>query len=289
MTAYRRVINTNNNTIFKLAGMGESKDNCGEWTGKAVYCSTNKAHYNHPIKITCKDKNCPICWEDGWLLREANKVEQRLKEGNRLYMREWKPLGWLKHISISPPRIFKYGKKEYDSHEMLKDSQQYKKLREIATKYILAAGFDGGAMVFHPFRYNSLSKQNFNPNVPVDTWYISPHFHLLGYGKLMKSNEFYEKYGWTYTNHGYRETAFGTICYVLDHCGVTNDRQSLIWIGLFANTKLVKDKVYSKEETRKCPVCKSTLHIGFIISPEEIEDNGIYKVKKRFYTFKLKS
>jgi len=111
-------------------------------------------------------------------------------------------------------------------------------------------GFLGGSCIFHPFREDE----------PTKRWYVSPHFHMIGYGWIKRVKESYEKSGWVARNLGVRESVSATAFYQLSHAGVwygEGRRHSVTWFGGLSYSKL---KVEPKlKEAEKCPLCEKEL------------------------------
>lgn len=119
-------------------------------------------------------------------------------------------------------------------------------MKKEAYRILKKVGAIGGAMIFHPFRFNDLEQ----------FWYYSPHFHILGFGWIDGTQELYNKEGWIVKNKGLRNSVFGTFLYQLSHCGIKERTHSLVWFGDLSYSKLKMEK---EPETDICPLCRAKL------------------------------
>jgi len=190
-----------------------------------------------------------VCYKHGWAVRQAGKIEMRLKEASKHF-------GLVEHIVCSVP-VRDYG-------------LSYEVLRKKAVKILKVRGVVGGVLIFHGFRYN-LSKH----------WYWSPHFHVLGfvYGGYnrcrhckRKSNclkgcggfddvswQNFQKDGWYVKVLGKRKTVGGTAWYQLNHASVKKNVARFhvsTWFGVCSYRKL---KVTVEVKKRICPICQHDL------------------------------
>ena len=94
----------------------------------------------------------------GWDFRESLAIEARLAEGAKRF-------GLAEHVILSP------SKRDYG----LTLPQLYAK----AKKALYDRGFAGGCIIFHPARYNSPARA-WRKGVSAG-WYLSLHFHVLGF------------------------------------------------------------------------------------------------------------
>jgi len=158
-------------------------------------------------------------------------------------------------------------------------------------KYVKKIGFWGGCSIFHPYRSDKETKpivldegvafksvNNFNPRelqqymkqiigIDVNCWYISPHFHLIGYGNIdgLKVADLYSKTGWIFKNVGVRRSVLGTAFYQLTHAGVVKGTNIVNWIGGMANSqdswinRYGYDPLDVKKRISRCPYCDTAL------------------------------
>lgn len=287
---YGQYSTANNDALtWHLPGHGKSKDSCGEFL-KALKCPdyqqptlTGVKHDRFVTLKHCFDPECPICYE-AWAAREGNRAAERFDSAHTLYFKDGLDLQGERHIVFSPPQA--------EAIELLKTKKGYKKLKSDAIKLIKKAGVVGGAIIFHPFRQNHTTK----------TWYLSPHFHVVGYGYLQNFVDFHAKTGWVYKNLGVRATLTGTIIYALTHCGLAyqNDVRvfhALTWFGLLSYNKIVKESVMKEKVTIPCSLCSLPLHEhplvvnpgGHGMGPDWSNDLGVYRiiVKKIVYRLKI--
>lgn len=255
---------------WHLNSHGKKRDNCGTFSrsdnpNKNSSIIACKEHYKLQYKIikySCYKAECPIC-NRKWALREAETATNKILVSLKIFKRAGKKkVGNVRHIVFSPPQSF--------AKDSIKTLEGYRKLKKKAIKLIRKCGIWAGCVVFHAYRFNKTHKY----------WYISPHFHVVGIGYLLKSNIFYEKTGWIYRNYKKRKTLLGTISYELNHCGFWQDdgvikHHLLTWFG---ELSYIKFKMFKKEPKYfpiKCKICKKPFRYvksGFILKDNRIND-----------------
>lgn len=278
-----------NKSIFHLPGQGEqTNDRCGQWV-HPLRCPNHtqatlegKVHDNFVATHSCHKPDCPVCYES-WASRQAETTADKLIQSVGLWKKAGLKLGRIDHVVFSPPQEL--------AKELIRTKGGYQTLKSTAIEMFKKAGMVGGAFDFHPFRQNDSREPNFNPDIPEGAWYESPHFHVVGCGYLMRSDNFYELTKWAYKKMSRRETVKGTIKYTLTHCGISEGFQAITYFGIFSNNKVIIEKEWMAEEPIKCQACGESLHeYGMIETDNGLEvdyndDKGVYihKVKHRLY------
>ncbi|MEK0346275.1 MAG: hypothetical protein QQN65_05505, partial [Nitrosopumilus sp.] len=179
---------------FVLPAQGQAKPYCKKWISYG--CNNTKQHprgkhYAEHEQKTCKIAHCPKCFVS-WINRQANRSTRRFvkfAKGKKFYFR---------HIILSPPQ------------ERAK-TMTYNELKKWLEYALKIANIKTCAIVFHPFRFQDREKVQ-----PYD----SPHFHLLVYGKVTNTTEFYNKTKWLIKNKGDMKTdvdIFNCVRYLLSH------------------------------------------------------------------------
>jgi len=221
---------------YVLPAQGQSKEYCKKWISYGcdnVKQHPNKQHYaEHQLK-SCKVAFCPKCFES-WIGRQANRTTRRLSKF--LETREIRKHYKFRHIILSPPNA---------------DKMSYKQLKRNLDFALKVANIKTCAIVFHPFRFNK------DKSVPV----ISPHFHLLVYGHVTNTTEFYNKTKWTIKNKGDLKTdrdIFSCVRYLLSHAGVRKSTHAVRYLGDISYRKL---KVEKESNIPHCPYCELPLRI----------------------------
>ena len=237
---------------FDLTASGESRLKCKDYFWKG--CLNSNLHegitlegtnfsgqvYIELHKNSCHRQVCPICWED-WAGREVDRASQRIEayvlknySGSRN-----KPI----HVMVSVCKA-DYGLSFQDMRRKV-----YKILKQV--KCI------GGMCVYHPKRFNKRGKW-YKEEYPLNAWYYSPHFHIVGYGWVFVTRQIYNFYGYFVKNIGIRKTVKGTIWYELSHCAaIPEGGHAITWFGNLSYNNL-KVKYVKKENV--CPICGATLH-----------------------------
>jgi hypothetical protein len=179
-------------------------------------------------KRSCGRPECPKCYES-WAAREAKRIERRV---GAYKMRRGKPI----HFMVSPPE------RDWSLSSV--------RLKSRAFEVARAVGFHGGSCIFHPFREDE----------PTKRWYVSPHFHMIGYGWIKGAAENYEISGWVAKNLGVRESVSATAFYQLSHAGVwygQGRKHSVTWFGCLSYSKL--QVTPEAKEVERCPLCQLEL------------------------------
>jgi len=224
---------------FPLTGSGEPHSNCGVYF--TVGCLNVEEHHGTTLdgvnmsakaylerhKMSCHRAICPICWSD-WANREKDKATERLK-AFVLKGRSLKPI----HLTVSVSRA-DYG--------LSLEGMRKKSYGALKMVHCL-----GGMMIFHSKRKDTF-----------DTWYYSPHFHIIGYGWIVDVRRTYEFSGYVIKNIGIRKTVEGTIYYQLSHAGISEKHHTITWFGGLSYAKLHVE--YTETEESVCPVCKERLY-----------------------------
>lgn len=275
-----------NVTVFTMPGLGEiTNDKCGQWVNAlkcpnyedqkydTLFVQQKQKHDRFIAQHHCHNFNCPICYRNA-AKRQAHKVTEKLLAGHDLYTKAGTHMGFFRHWVFSPDQEEGIG-----ACMTLADA---KKLRSQLYDHLRLAGCLGATVVFHPFRLNDPKDKigRYIYEFPPYTWYPSPHFHVIGNGFLMKSNEFYKKTGWMYkmireidpweSGKSVESVINYIIGYQNNHCGIAKGWQSVTYFGLFHSSKLQKAKVKKIMETIECRKCGEALHSYEII----LDDKG---------------
>jgi hypothetical protein len=276
--------------LWELVGHGNAYADCGSI--KAKGCD-NIAHKNHDGKMfiryykrSCRRKKCPICYEN-WSTSEAEralirfstsiqgkrevdrllikakrkfatkprvifhkKLVNKLESINRKIQRS-KPI----HVILSPPQ------------DSIKDSiSSYQDTKKTAYSLAKQHGLKGGSCVFHPYRLRCNSCSSAIPDYHKKclkcgntkfSWAWSPHFHFIGFGWIVHTQEGYEKHKWIIKNLGVRKSLFYTFQYLLSHAGASAVHTTT-WFGSLSYNKLgYVPKLGAVPE--KCPLCEKIL------------------------------
>lgn len=242
---------------FVLPAQGQSKPYCKKWI--SFGCNNTKQHpkgkhYAEHQQKTCKTAHCPKC-HVSWINQQANRSTGRLMKfinspfrDSKRVLPNSKPCYNFRHIVLSPPQE-RAKKMEYP---------ELKKWLAFACKI---ANIKTYAVVFHPARFQDREKVQ-----PYD----SPHFHLLVYGKVTNTTEFYNKTrdkdgnSWLIKNKGDMKRdvdIFNCMRYLLSHAGVRKGTSTVRYLGDISYRKL---KVEKEPQKHFCPYCKLPLTIFFI-------------------------
>lgn len=276
--------------LWKLPKWGEKHEGCGDIKTKIGCLDRTHTKSSRAIKFHCFRPECPECYS-AWATRDADRAARRLVGGEDLYHQVGYPLGPVRHFVYSPPQD--------QAIEQIKTEKGFKDLREQANQVIKLSGMKGWTLMFHPWRKKhdddgTECSDRWTPGKGECTrshhWEIGPHFHILGYGWIMKSDEFNEQTGWVYKNLGLRDSVLGTIWYLLTHVGLGyRDEERvfhvLTWNGCISYSTLCKDTIRPDVEQDHCQECGKVLHE---FGPDGDQDWGEYSRKVKIIRFKLR-
>jgi hypothetical protein len=217
--------------------------------------------YVRSVCHSCDKPTCPKCFKYGWAVRQATRMEKRLKQASARF-------GLVEHIVASVPH------EEY--------GLSLEALRKRAVKILGNRGIIGGSMIFHGFRYRN-GRVARKTGLPIG-WYWNPHFHVLGfvggegYGKCRrcKGADCYacngfegvtrsenKKDGWVVKVLEKRKTVGGTAWYQLNHASIrrggSKKSHAATWFGVcsYRKLKLINGKDVGIKH--KCPICGGDL------------------------------
>lgn len=148
----------------------------------------------------------------------------------------------------------------------LKDYQSVKKLRKKIFRMLKKAGIFAGVTFtqLHSVKCKKCGKPEENCTCKDKQLIkaLNIHFHILGYGYLINSEEFRkENNGWMYVNFGRREDAYNTIFYILTRVSMWRKDDGKLnpvyqmfgWLKSNKFMPISKRVVYNRD---KCSVCK---------------------------------
>ena len=294
---------------IQLIGTGESRDFCCK-IKKVGFCDERHKESERVKHHFCYDRTCPMCWY-AWRKREASEIVDKLEAVEELFNQLSQPvdtkltefessnldrppeqLGPCNHYIFSPPQKW--------ARERMNTLKGYRymnsKLNSICKKH----GIKKALKIFHPFRVRKWALKLFREDKKfgykkgIWDWlrsknllsrganaiYISPHWHLLGYGYLTNYKIFEkETKGWIYKKIPWKEKVDGKeinaktldrdkkqtiVNYLLSHTAVLGVRKenkngvgryptnSVVWIGL---TNEVEKTVKTEKTADKCRNC----------------------------------
>ena len=271
---------TDSLVVWKLPKWDAAGGLCGSVDGVKA-CNHHKEDYVF-LYHRCFKPECPVCYK-AWVNREAERVVERLKSAEKLYNGR---LGVIKHFVVSPPQEW--------AVKLMNDKDGFKVLKAKCIKLLKKSGLFGGCVIFHSHRKDGL------------VWFYSPHFHIVGYGCLINSDIFYEKSGgWIYKNKGVRKSVFGTVSYLLTHCGLGYNSDGVrvfhcvVWFGCLSYNKIVIESETKVLVPELCSKCKEPLHrfVSCYYGGSDVdtykdfdswEDMGIYVHIKRVRRYRLR-
>ena len=217
---------------WKLPATAEKHCWCGLW--QTIGCLNEKLHeklgkgrsiFVKQYQRSCYRGSCEECYPK-WIARQANLATRKIEHYSK--KTKLRPI----HLMLFIP----------PSQHCL----PIEKLRSRMKKILKKAHWKGGAVIFHPFRFDE-NTRNF---------YYSPHFHLVGFGYRFQIAEAFGKYGWFIKIGEERESVFQTFCYLLSHCGIRKGNHTVTWIGDLSYSKL---KLEKEPKITCCPVCSGKL------------------------------
>lgn len=211
--------------------------------------------YVKRYRRNCAKAECPIDYET-WASKTASRGTRRIEAFQKTIRgKRNSPI----HVVVSP------------SQQDI-DALRYDELRLRAQKQAQILGIFAGVMILHPFRETDRG-----------TWYLSPHFHIVGFGWISKVGESYRETGYVVKNLGVRKSVYATLMYQLSHAGVymraegeKGKKATITWFGT-----LSYNKFHYKDEPIEhvCPICEQKLHVvewRGIGDPPQIDDEAFF-------------
>lgn len=220
-------------------------------------------HPKRPVRHSCGRSSCEICWPT-WANRAAERIADLLQGYSEASGTLYPP--W--HITISPDDAGLYSE----------SSDTMRQLTKKARKMVEVLGVKGCVVIIHGYRIKKEKMREVNDGAtsagvnryrwcfdqdrPRDYLYFSPHFHLLGWGYLMQSDDFHEQTGWIYKKHKTRPLSDmeKTAYYLLSHAWLfgTGTNAYRYW-GALSPTRLGVKRENSYQ-IEKCTICGRPLH-----------------------------
>lgn len=194
---------------------------------------SNKVYVKH-FRRSCMRAECPVCYEK-WAAAAANRIVRRVKAYRSRFR---SPI----HVVVSPSQ---------EVLDALGDLDHVKVFRELKTgcrTALAACGIIGGCLIFHPFRERE-----------DKSWFVSPHFHVLGFGWVSRTGDVFRESGYLVKNLGVRKSLFATAFYQLSHAGVYMEKPKLHTITWFGALSYAKLKLPKDDDRDLCPLCSGEL------------------------------
>ena len=240
----------------KTTNDGRYRSNCNTYRD-SITCESHKikglkVRFNH-----CNKLDCTSCFIHASSER-ARKINNKILKLQREARNRGIKTGNVIYLVLSPKPEFVLSQ--------LKDYESIKRLRRKIFIMLKKAGIFAGVMInqLHSIKCKKCGK----PEETCDCKdkqlikALNIHFHILGYGYLINSEEFRkENNGWMYVNLGRREDAYNTIFYILTRVSIWRKEDGKLnpayqMFGWLKSNKFVPISqriVYRKD---KCPICK---------------------------------
>jgi len=302
--------------VITLVGLLSGGETCGHVKRDGVGscergCTTKVKH------LWCYKSSCEVCY-GAEIKRTCQRIVEKLLATEQLYEKIGEDLGGINSWIVSPPQ--EWAKKRMET------AGGIRYMRQTLFAHLADAGCRGGKAVFHPYRVKDSGKDDFavakGNGYEGGIWpwlrdqgvdyllshiYISPHFHVFGFGYLKNSTVFSKiTGGWFYKktvgNLG-REDLERMINYVLTHRGIINEpvidgkyfdgtipkkkvkkTTSLQQISEFGVLKNVSKLETHESETDLCEDCRGELKVMVDWIEKKRENEEIYDVysERRF-------
>ena len=282
---------------FVLPGLGKTYEDCGK-VFKIWLCE--KCGFKQPIKNSCDRPVCPECWKS-WASKETKRVIERIGGFKESYKAvKGRRVGNPQHVILSPS--------QEEAIRLIQEEGGVEKLRKKAISIVRSAGIRGGLLIFHPYRIHfkyhaalrEISKRDNKgfwdlvrgDSLGLGGWgkyvYLSPHFHIIGFGRGVSGDKVYDKTGWVYKfkRHISKEKDLSkSVYYFLTHTAIREGKRAETWFGSLSYNQLSKTKRSVEYDIKRCPVCGGELLIEYILTgrrEEGIEKRvtWLYKMKQ---------
>ena len=222
---------------FRMPGSNaEPKyDTCGQWGYRVcqnVSCHPGGMEYAQRFQVSCFDAYCPTC-KGAWAHRQSKTATKKLKKYQKKYKTPAKHLVW------SP---------DLTNKDFL--SMGIKNLRKACRRDLKSVGFKGGMIVLHMFRDKEVQGRKI--------WYVSPHFHVIGFGWITVTKEWHAKSNAVIKNLGVRDSIYNTVLYQLSHASIKKGVQTVTWVAALSYNKGESPK---ENNSVRCPYCNDCLAV----------------------------
>ena len=240
----------------KTTNDGRYRSNCNTYRD-SVTCESHKikglkVRFNH-----CNKLDCVSCFIHASSER-ARKINNKIFQLQREARKQGIKIGNVIHLVLSPKPEFILSQ--------LKDYQSVKRLRRKIFRMLKNAGIFAGVMFtqLHSIKCKKCGNPEENCDCKDKQLYraLNIHFHVLGYGYLINSEEFRkENKGWMYVNLGRRKDAYNTIFYILTRVSLWRKNDGKLnpayqTFGWLKSNKLVPISQRVVYKSDKCPICK---------------------------------
>lgn len=184
-----------------------SRKGCGfvrSKSGGLVYtaCPLDHLHHCKGKRIHCWSLRCPDCMNDT-ALKKSISVERQLLTYSALIRKRGDDAGPIGHWVISPPQDL--------AKSMMQTRDHFDGLCRHVDDQMMLHGGTAGTTVFHPWRQTD------------EGWDLSPHFHILCYGRIDTTAFRKHNPGWIIKKVHSRERIRSirhTVAYLMTHMGL---------------------------------------------------------------------
>ena len=177
-------------------------------------CPTDHLHHCKGKRMHCWSLRCPYCMNDT-ALKKAIKVERQLLSYAALVFKSGGNPGQIGHWVVSPP--------QEATKCIIQVSDDYDELCRYVDDCMMCHGATAGTTIFHPWRQSD------------NGWELSPHFHILCYGRIDTTAFRKENPSWIIKKVHPREQIRSirhTVAYLMTHMGLgmaEKDPDSVDW------------------------------------------------------------
>ena len=299
---------------YSIPGVGEkTSDTCGEVI-RGAGCSVDVGHFWRPHPLSCDRRECPTCYDTS-LMKVAKRGADRIRGFGDAVGDAPIPAGLTPHQYREVTRIIKRSKKILHVTisppvGVVTPDMDYEAIQALGRDHARRTGLVGGYYIFHPYRISedmqvilwlcnhALREQGLdtmsywdhvhNDSLGLGSWceYVewSPHWHLIGVGWLMRSEEFHHDTGWIYKNIrpggvrrdidydpksvSFNDEIASVLRYQLSHAALIPGGRALREFG-YMNTRYLKkvgEEYLKRIEEALCPVCQAPV-VRYLADP----------------------
>ena len=237
---------------------GRYRENCNTYR-ETITCENHKISSLKPIFNHCKKLDCETCFMEASSER-ARSIASILDGFKTACKDVGIKIGRFIHIVLSPNDI---------EDGILLNFPKFLKFRRKITKMMEQSGIFTGVIFTHiwTFRCKECGKIDHNCRCKEKMLVprVKPHFHVLGYGYILNTSEFIERYpDWVIVNYGRRNNAYHTAFYSLTHGAIwrkVNGRLSKAYsyFGFLQSKKCTPIERIIKYTKEKCVYCQQPL------------------------------
>ena len=261
---------------------GRYRSNCNTYRD-TITCETHRIKSLKLVFNHCNKLDCETCFIHASSKR-ARSINEKILEFKAEAKKHGIKIGNIIHVVFSPKKSLALRKMgDYNEFLEFRRDEIFTMLRE--------CGIFAGVIFTQLWSYKCLicgkEEDNCKCQEKELERKLNPHFHVLGYGYLISTEEFREQHeDWVYVNLGRRKDAYHTIFYILTNVALWRKADGKLKpayqsFGYLKSSEFVKVEEKIKFINDRCPTCKNPRKrvvsgVNVHLAPEEVKDSMLF-------------